>query len=85
VIWKIVVTGPARRDLARLDRQSAARIVAAIRRLATTGYGDVKRLAGQTGELRLRVSGWRVRFVYDHANQAIEVRRVLPRGRAYRD
>lgn len=83
--WKIELTGPARRDLRRLDRQVAARVVATLQRLAETQRGDVIRLTSTEPEWRLRVGDWRVRFVYDFDRHVIRVERVLPRGRAYRD
>jgi hypothetical protein len=36
----------------------------AIERFAQTGSGDIKMLAGEGRQLRLRVGDWRVRFVY---------------------
>jgi mRNA interferase RelE/StbE len=84
VNWTVVLTGSARRDLRRLDRPVAVRIVEALERLATTGQGDVQRLRGTTDEWRLRVGDWRVRFRYDTAADTIEVLHILPRGEAYR-
>lgn len=81
--WSVVYTPPAARDLRRLDRADAARIVAALRRLADTGQGDVRRLTG-AHEWRLRVGDIRVLFRFDFEVETITVRRVLPRGRAYR-
>lgn len=46
--------------------------------------GDVTRLKGRH-EWRLRVGDWRVLFRRDAEVQTIEVLRVLPRGRAYRE
>ncbi len=82
--WTVVLTGSARRDLRRLDRPVAVRIVEALERLATTGQGDVQRLRGTTDEWRLRVGDWRVRFRYDTAADTIEVLHILPRGESYR-
>lgn len=82
--WAIVLTDRARRDLRRLDRPVAARIVAALERFAADGVGDVTRLRG-SDELRLRVGDWRVRFQVQHGERTIEVLRILPRGRAYRE
>ncbi len=79
VIW----TTPARHDLRRLSRDTAARIVRAVDQFAETGQGDVKKLAGSANEWRLRVGTWRVRFT--RGTGTIIVTRVLPRGRAYRD
>ena len=98
MITETIFAPAARKDLNRLDRQVAGRILQAVQRYATTGQGDVRRLRGSEGELRLRVGDWRVRFA-DHVVtrpaeppgigevqvRMIEVLRVLPRGRAYRD
>jgi len=76
----------ARRDLRRLDPPVQRRVVDALDRL--TGdppAGDVVRLAGVEDEWRLRVGDWRVRFTRDRDTGVIQVLRVLPRGRAYRD
>ena len=75
-------TDAAIKDLGRLDKKTATRVDQAIQRFADTGQGDVKRLKGQQGELRLRVGKWRVRFT---ANEdGLSVFHVLPRGKAYR-
>ncbi len=84
MIWQIVWTDTAGKDLRRLDARAAARVVAAVERLAGTGNGDVKRLHTDTPEWRLRVGTWRVRFVFEPALRVMRIRRVLPRGSAYR-
>jgi mRNA interferase RelE/StbE len=63
----------------------ARRILAAITRIAEIARGDVARLHGSDNEFRLRVGDWRVRFLMRGPNNLIEVVRILPRGRAYRD
>jgi len=76
----------ARRDLRRLDPPVQRRIVDALDRLtADPAVGDVVRLAGVEDEWRLRVGDCRVRFTRDQGSGVIQVLRVLPRGRAYRD
>jgi len=47
--------------------------------------GDVRALTGSSGEFRLRVGDWRVRYELDVEAEQLIVLRVLPRGRAYRD
>lgn len=81
IVWSDEAVG----DLRRLDRQIAQRIRNAVRRLAETGHGDVKRLQGVENEWRLRVGDWRVRFTFDYAANKIYVLHVRPRGSAYRD
>jgi mRNA interferase RelE/StbE len=79
-----VFSDRARRDIRRLDRQVAQRVIAALDRLCGDPLvGDVVKLAG-VEEWRLRVGGWRVRFARDESGTII-VTRVLPCGRAYRD
>ena len=82
--WAVVFTDPARRDLKRLDRQVADRILAAIVRLAEAEQGDVKRLRSTGREWRLRVGDWRVIFTFEPSTQTLRVLRIAPRGRAYR-
>ncbi len=77
-------TPRAQRDLARLDRPTRSRIVAAILKLAETNQGDVVKLAGkQPPEYRLRVGGWRVRFGWDQAVGVIVILHVFKRGQGY--
>ena len=74
----------ALRDLRRLDRQIAARVIAAVERYASTESGDIVRLTGYTPPTwRLRVGDWRVLFRFE-ADGAIRVVGVLHRGEAYR-
>ena len=80
-----IFSARAGRDFKRLDPPVKRRIVAALDRL--TGdppAGDVVRLVN-SDEWRLRVGDWRVRFQRDPETGIVNVLRVLPRGRAYRD
>jgi mRNA-degrading endonuclease RelE of RelBE toxin-antitoxin system len=83
--WLVNLTGPARRDLSHLQPQVAQRIIRALRLLAETGHGDTKKLTARGDEYRLRVGDWRITFERDSASRTINVIRILPRGRAYRD
>lgn len=49
----------------RVDKPTAMRAFDALCRFSETGHGDVKRLAGNTDELPLRVGDYRVRFTED--------------------
>lgn len=76
----------ARRDFRRLDRQVQRRITEALDRLVEDPpRGDVRKLTGTEEEWRLRVGDWRARFSRDPQRNRVEILRVLPRGRAYRD
>jgi mRNA-degrading endonuclease RelE of RelBE toxin-antitoxin system len=86
VSWRVEYAGHARRDLRNLDKSAAERVIRALDRLAETERGDFIQLAGHDPpEWRLRVGQYRVRFAFLHETQTIEVLRVLPRSRAYRD
>ena len=54
-VKKIIFTIPAQADVRRIDRETAMRILSGLHRFAETGEGDVKKLQGESGELRLRV------------------------------
>jgi mRNA interferase RelE/StbE len=73
------------RDLRRLGQDTAQGVIEAVERLADTGYGDVRPLQGEDREWRLRVGDWRVTFTYEDEAGVLEVLRVLPRDRAYRN
>jgi mRNA interferase RelE/StbE len=84
VSLRIDWTPRAQRDLARLDRPTRERIVAAVLRLAETSQGDVVKLAGkQPPEYRLRVGGWRVRFAWDQDSGVLIPLHVFRRGQGY--
>jgi len=79
---KVVWSGPAERDLRRLDRPVQQRVARAIDRLARTAVGDVTALRGSDGGLPLRVGDWRVRF--EVIEDALYVPHVRHRREAYR-
>jgi mRNA interferase RelE/StbE len=80
---KIIITPQAKADVRRIDRETAMRILAALDRFARTGEGDIKKLQGDSGELRLRVGDYRVRF-NEEPPGTILVHSVLHRSEAYR-
>ncbi len=80
---KIDCSEDARADVRRIDRKMAMRIFTTIQRLAETGGGDVKELKGESGELRLRVGDYRVRFTYE-ADDTIRIHAVRHRREVYR-
>jgi mRNA interferase RelE/StbE len=82
-VKRIVWTEAAQADVRALDKPTAMRILSALHRFAESGVGDVKALQGKWEELRLRISDYRLFFVYTPTG-TIEVRRVLHRKEAYR-
>jgi mRNA-degrading endonuclease RelE of RelBE toxin-antitoxin system len=84
MIWGLVWTPRALKDLRKLDPPVQARIVEAVERYARTGIGDVVRLTDvDPPEHRLRVGDWRVRFRRDPAQAILIILRVLRRDQAY--
>lgn len=80
---KIAWSGQARSDIRRIDRETAMRIFAALQHFAETGVGDVKKLKGESGELRLRVGDWRIRFT-EEPDDTLRIHSVHHRREAYR-
>ena len=80
---KIAWSERARADIRSLDREIAMRIFAALLRLAESGEGDIKKLQGESGELRLRVGDYRVRFT-EEPEDTLHIHSVRHRKDAYR-
>jgi len=60
--WTYQFTDEAKRRIRKLEKPVQAKIVVALDRLAGTGHGDVKKLAGTVNDWRLRVGDYRVIF-----------------------
>ncbi len=73
----------ARADVRRIDRNNAMRILTALHRFAETGEGDIKRLQGESEELRLRVGDYRIRFT-EEPRDTLLIHSVRHRSEAYR-
>ena len=80
---KIAWSERARADIRRLDRNAAMRIFEALHRFAETDEGDIKKLQGESGELRLRVGDYRVRFT-EGPGDTLRIHSVRHRKEAYR-
>jgi mRNA interferase RelE/StbE len=79
ILW----TAAARAEVRKIDRASAMRILTALHRFAATGEGDIKKLQGSIGELRLRVGDYRVRFT-EEADNTLQIHSVKHRSNVYR-
>lgn len=77
----VVYTAAAANDL-RTYRSQAERIMNAVSRYAATGAGDVRRLVGADGVLRLRVGQFRV--IFTETTDTILVTKIGVRGAVYR-
>jgi mRNA interferase RelE/StbE len=82
-VKKIIFTVPARTDIRQIDRETAMRILTTLHRFAETGQGDVKKLQGDSSELRLRVGDYRVRFTEEPPDTLL-IHSVRHRSEAYR-
>jgi mRNA interferase RelE/StbE len=83
--FEIILSEKAIKALKELDRHTQARMKEAIGRLA--GYppqGDITRLKGGQGELRLRAGDWRITFEYRFKDKQVSVLTIRHRREAYR-
>jgi mRNA interferase RelE/StbE len=81
--YRLVISRRFEKDLRRLDRQTQQRILRALDNLETDAYRGEKVVAQETGNWRLRVGDWRIR--YDIVGTAVLVLRVRHRREVYRD
>ena len=84
--YEIEWAGPALRELRKLDRQTARRVLRAVTGLAADPRpAGVRALSGQpAGTMRLRVGEFRVVYVIDDGEIRILVVRVAHRREVYR-
>ena len=79
---KIIWTDRAKEQLRAIDREQALGILHALTDYAESGKGQIKKLKG-SGDLRLRVGDYRVRFEVAEED-TYRVLRVAHRKQAYR-
>lgn len=84
--WQIIVERAAERSLHRLPKPLAARVQAAINRLALDPRppGCLK-LTGYDNLWRIRVGDWRIIYAIHDDQLIVVVVEVEPRGDAYRN
>jgi mRNA interferase RelE/StbE len=87
VPYEIEWTAPALRELRKLDRQIARRVVLAVSKLALDPRpAGTRELVGQpAGVRRLRVGDYRVIYQIEDDRLVVAVVRVAHRREAYRD
>jgi mRNA interferase RelE/StbE len=81
--WSIRWTNAAARDLQRLDRSIARRIVARLEKAATDPDRLFVKLVG-SDDFKLRVGDYRLLALLSHSEQTIIVERVDHRSRIYK-
>jgi mRNA interferase RelE/StbE len=81
--YEVELKPRARKDLRRISKGDAERIVDALEKMEDNLTGDVKRLTQFTPEYRLRVGDYRVLFEVEQSNRVV-VYRVRHRREAYR-
>jgi len=74
----------ARKDLGRMSKADAARVIDALEKLQNDLAGDVKHLTAFAPEYRLRVGDYRVLFEVEQTNRVV-VYRVRHRRESYRN
>jgi mRNA-degrading endonuclease RelE of RelBE toxin-antitoxin system len=81
-VSKFIWTDRAKEQLRQIDREQALDILHALTDYAANGKGQVKKLKG-SGDLRLRVGDYRVRFEVAEED-TYRILRVRHRKEAYR-
>jgi mRNA interferase RelE/StbE len=69
--YEVELKPRARKDLRRISKPDAARVVAALEELENNLAGDVKRLTAFAPEFRLRVGDYRVLFDIEQTNRVV--------------
>jgi len=83
--YEIVITKEASKYLARQTSSTRARILQAIRGLATNlPKSDIRPMEGDPGALRLKVGPFRVLFRLDKPEKVIYIEAIGPRGDIYK-
>jgi len=80
--WQVEWAETALRDLGKLDRVAARRIVAKLERAATDPSRFFERLAG-SADFKLRVGDYRLLALLSHEDRVIYVERVGHRSTIY--
>ena len=81
MIWGLVITNPAERDLRHVPVSDLKQIDAAFDAMADDPYGgDTRMLRGTNGALRRRVGRWRILFELNLQRHVIVVLAVKRRS-----
>ncbi len=84
MIWRLIWTRAAEKDLAALDRNSARRILRTLHRFSETGHADIARIVNaKTPRRRIRVGAFRIIVLVDEDLGEVEIIRIHRRDSAY--
>jgi len=86
LVFDIIFSSKAIRQMKKLDRETQVRIKDAVER-NLRGFppeGDIVKLEGQKDVFRLRVGDWRVTFRYQFDRREVHISEVVHRSKAYR-
>ncbi len=82
--WHIEWSRNAIKDIQKLDKLLKKRIWESLDNMAKQPqFADIKKLKGKSGEYRLRVGEWRVRFRADFLNKTYLITHVKHRRDIY--
>lgn len=81
--YRLVIANRFARDLRQLSPQVRERVLDALETLEDNPYQGQKAVAQETGEWRLRVGDWRIR--YDIVGDEVHILRVRQRREVYRE
>lgn len=83
--YKITLKKSAQKELTKLDRKIAERILTHVYLLAGNPYPpNAKQLVGMEHSFRLRVGDWRVIYTVENEQLVIEIIRIGHRREVYR-
>ena len=84
MIWKLIWTRPARKDLNALDPVSARRVHHSLRHFSETGRGDIARVVNaKAPRRRIRVGPYRIIIRENEDLGEVEIIRIHRRDAAY--
>ncbi len=84
MIWTLVWTRAARKDLNALDPVDARRVHRTLRRFSETGHADIARIINaKTPRRRIRVGPYRIIIREDEDLAEVEIIRIHRRDSAY--
>lgn len=74
MLWDLVITNPAVRDLRGVPDHDLRRLNVAFEAMRANPYGgDIKVLRGAAGSLRRRVGAWRILFGVDQGKRTVVI------------